>query len=387
MVPVNNYKILFYFTEPFNPSKGGVERVSIVLGKWFKENGCTIFYLSNKCVVEKNSLNHIYLPQDGGLKRKENWVFFKEIILNNSIDIIINQAGIFPTSLPLVELKGKALLLSVMHNTLFGMYTHPNLHIHNRLLLNILETCWAKSILKRLFYIKYHCYFKQIVEGSDAVLLLSESFKKELNYYSRGSLDKVVIIPNPLTIPPNDLIYSKRKEVLFVGRLEYQKRPDLLLDIWKKVAVFFPEWSLRILGDGMERKLLEKRIQREKIPNVYLEGFKSPIPYYQTASILCMTSCYETFGLVLLEAMNYGVVPIAFNSYPNLKDIIENDKDGCIIAPFNINEYADKLLMMMKNERELTRLRENAKMKIEKYNIGLIGCKWIELFSYLKNNK
>lgn len=72
MVPVNNYKILFYFTEPFNPSKGGVERVSIVLGKWFKENGCTIFYLSNKCVVEKNSLNHIYLPQDGGLKRKEN---------------------------------------------------------------------------------------------------------------------------------------------------------------------------------------------------------------------------------------------------------------------------------------------------------------------------
>ena len=238
MVPVNNYKILFYFTEPFNPSKGGVERVSIVLGKWLTENGCTIFYLSNKCVVEKNSLNHIYLPQDGGLKRKENWAFFKEFILNNSIDIIINQAGIFPTSLPLVELKGKALLLSVMHNTLFGMYTHPNLHTHNRLLLNILETCWAKSILKRLFYFKYHCYFKQIVEGSDAVLLLSESFKKELNYYSRGSLDKVVIIPNPLTIPPNDLIYSKRKEVLFVGRLEYQKRPDLLLDIWKKVAGF-----------------------------------------------------------------------------------------------------------------------------------------------------
>lgn len=74
----------------------------------------------------------------------------------------------------------------------------------------------------------------------------------------------MVIIPNPLTIPPNDLIYSKRKEVLFVGRLEYQKRPDLLLDIWKKVAGFSPEWSLRILGDGMERKLLEKRIQREK---------------------------------------------------------------------------------------------------------------------------
>lgn len=45
MVPVNNYKILFYFTEPFNPSKGGVERVSIVLGKWLTENGCTIFYL------------------------------------------------------------------------------------------------------------------------------------------------------------------------------------------------------------------------------------------------------------------------------------------------------------------------------------------------------
>lgn len=64
MVPVNNYKILFYFTEPFNPSKGGVERVSIVLGKWLTENGCTIFYLSNKCVVEKNIIRKSKFPQN-----------------------------------------------------------------------------------------------------------------------------------------------------------------------------------------------------------------------------------------------------------------------------------------------------------------------------------
>ena len=61
MVPVNNYKILFYFTEPFNPSKGGVERVSIVLGKWLTENGCTIFYLSNplaelsQCILDSSN--------------------------------------------------------------------------------------------------------------------------------------------------------------------------------------------------------------------------------------------------------------------------------------------------------------------------------------------
>lgn len=98
----------------------------------------------------KNSLNHIYLPQDGGLKRKENWAFFKEFILNNSIDIIINQAGIFPTSLPLVELKGKALLLSVMHNTLFGMYTHPNLHTHNRLLLKYIGNLLGKIYIEKI---------------------------------------------------------------------------------------------------------------------------------------------------------------------------------------------------------------------------------------------
>ena len=217
----------------------------------------------------------------------------------------------------------------------------------------------------------------------DSIILISNKYKDEIQKYC-GKIDtKIYAIPNALTLPHVSSFSKKDKEILFVGRLEWQKRPDLLLNIWKIFSQKHPEWHLSILGDGTYKNIIENRIQKEGISNVTLLGFKDPIPYYEKACALCMTSCYESFGLVLLEAMNYGTIPIAFDTFPNLNDIISNQIDGYIIKPFDMNQYVQALESICFNNEQSTIMRENSKLKLNSFSIEEIGNKWIDLFNQI----
>ena len=123
-----------------------------------------------------------------------------------------------------------------------------------------------------------------------------------------------------------------------------QKRSDRLLEIWEKIYQEFPEWELKFVGDGELCSFMEKRIVRKKLPRVTIEGNKPSEPYYEESSILCLTSNYEGWGMVLTEAMQYGVVPVSFNSYHSVEDIIIPERNGMLVKPFDLNEYADSVV-------------------------------------------
>lgn len=150
-------------------------------------------------------------------------------------------------------------------------------------------------------------------------------------------------ISNPVTI---DGIFSGKKEkmVLFVGRISQEKGVDKILEVWSGICheEKYKEWQLVIIGDGEKREQLEKYAIDMKLINYSFEGFQKPDGYYDKAKIFCMASSFEGFGLVLVEAMSYGVVPMAFNSFPNCSDIIDDNKNGILITPFSINEYRKK---------------------------------------------
>jgi glycosyltransferase involved in cell wall biosynthesis len=96
-----------------------------------------------------------------------------------------------------------------------------------------------------------------------------------------------------------------------------------------------------------------------------------------------MTSLFEGFGLVLVEAMHYGVVPMAFNSYANVSDIIEDGKSGYLISPFDINAYAERLAWLMIHEDERQSMSLTAKQKSEEFSMDRIGGKWDKLIDDL----
>ena len=107
-------------------------------------------------------------------------------------------------------------------------------------------------------------------------------------------------------------------------------------------------------------------------------GFKNPVPYYQESSIFCMTSNHEGWGLVLTEAMQYGCVPIAFDSFESIHEIIQNKENGFLVKPFQIQEYV-KILIDITNT-DISTYSQCAIDSMERLKPNQIIKEWMALF-------
>lgn len=122
------------------------------------------------------------------------------------------------------------------------------------------------------------------------------------------------------------------------------------------------------------------------ISNIKFTGSCDPTDYYKKGDIICMTSSAEGWGMVLIEGMQNGCVPIAYNSFSSLTDIIENNINGFTVTPFNRKEYIEKLETLMSD----TELREKFAKKgfesIKRFDHKLIAKQWIDLFKEVTAN-
>ena len=128
-----------------------------------------------------------------------------------------------------------------------------------------------------------------------------------------------------------------------------QKKPYRVLYAWQQIQVHLSDWELLLVGDGPWLDRLKQLSLKLKLKRVQFCGFQDPMPFYQKASILWMTSNFEGWGLVLTEAMQFGCVPIAFNSFGSISDIIDNNQSGCLVPPFNIRQFVYKTLALIQS--------------------------------------
>ena len=147
-----------------------------------------------------------------------------------------------------------------------------------------------------------------------------------------------------------------------------------------------PEWSLDVVGDGPNLCDAKQYVCDNGLQNVFFHGFQNPVPFYMQSRIFCMTSSSEGFGVVLVEAMHFGVVPLAFDSYPVVRDIIDNEINGLLITPYDISEYAARIKSLTENDANMLFLSKNAIAKSKAYQIDVISKKWFSLFNEIMNN-
>lgn len=141
----------------------------------------------------------------------------------------------------------------------------------------------------------------------------------------------------------------KGREVLYVGRLTpTDKRVDRLLRVWKRVSDDFPGWRLRIVGDGPERDNLEDMSAGMGLERVTFEGFRDPVTYYASASVVAMTSSFEGWPGAMVEALAAGCRPIAFNCGGGMEEILSGGR-GTLVEPFDEEAYAGALATLMRN--------------------------------------
>ena len=171
----------------------------------------------------------------------------------------------------------------------------------------------------------------------------------------------------------------KEKIILWIGRIEMNaKRPDRMVKIWERIYRKNPEWHLYLLGEGPLRMPLEDYCKRRDISNIHFTGQTDPVLYLKRASFLCMTSTYEGFGLVLAEAQSFGVIPIAFDSYASIHDILIDGETGYLIPPFSIRKYAALLLKLMEHPELIRRVQYHlyTQKPYMRFSPALIAEKW-----------
>lgn len=383
-------KVAFYYTSEINPNVGGTERVTYAIAHQLQKQGVDFIYIALKrlWVKEPGNEYQYYLPNSDYLICDENIRFVDELLRKQQIDVLVNQDSFdagneFCTRKHFPDVK----CLTVIHYNLFGSSTYVGDSIRELYLLG--KTSKVKYIIQCLAlpYYKYQArkrredMLRKIYDMADHVVVLSEADKRDFPVENKNRLH---IITNPVTLPSIE-IPQKEKRVLYVGRMVYnQKRVDYLLRAWQIVEQKHPEWSLDLLGDGTCLDYYKKLSQNLRLEHVVFHGNQSPQDYYKRASIFCMTSSYEGFGLVLTEAMLAGAVPVAFKSFEAISDIIEHEVDGMLVSPFDIKEYARTIQKLIDNDELRAKMSAFAQMKVKKFAIDKIGHDWLMLLNHIR---
>lgn len=397
--------ILFYTYGRVDSTKGGTERTTVsVATALTRYYNCRCFSLYEaQADTSKEDCFVAEYCWDAKRDRKENILWLRQVIKNEKIDFLIDQGAFIyvkPFKEAAIDLGCKVILAHHFEpgSEIILHFTFRKQLDRWRRAVSIRDRCaWLKNtvlfLFMRISYVKSlrKLYF-YAYQYADRVVLLSNGFINQYQIFGRFCGESnFSVIPNGLSfsefISKNEL-KKKKKLALIVARLDDNtKRLSLALQIWKKVKenTVAKDWKLNIVGEGPSLRSCQRIIQEEYIPDVCFCGRQDPIEYYKEASIFLMTSRTEGWGLTLTEAQQFGVVPIAFNTYASLNDIITDEDDGLIVPEGNINEYVERLLGLIQNAEKRHRIAIQGIHDCKRFSQCKIAEKWWNLLNELKN--
>ncbi|MFR2820790.1 glycosyltransferase family 4 protein [Clostridium sp.] len=214
----------------------------------------------------------------------------------------------------------------------------------------------------------------------DKYILLNETMQEDfLKHYNFGNTC-IIENPNRINGKKSDL---NNKIVIAVGRMTEQKNFETLINMWSDIKEKNINWTLRIIGDGPLREELLNQIKKLNLEDVIeLKSFNSNIENeYYKADILAMTSIYEGFGLVLVEAQSCGIPTIAFDCPTGPRNIINDGIDGYLIENGDAKQFIKKLDDLMNNNEMRWKMGDNAFENSKRFDVETITEKWIKLFN------
>lgn len=218
----------------------------------------------------------------------------------------------------------------------------------------------------------------QLCKKYDKLVILTEEDK---TYWTEFT--NIEVIPNPSLLTANSTSDLTNKQVLAIGRYTHQKGFDLLIKAWSIINKKFPDWKLKIVGSGILYDTLTLQIRDENLENcIILKKTDSNkiIDEYLSSSIYALSSRYEGFPMVLLEAAACGIPVVAFKCKCGPKDIIEDGINGFLIEEENVIAFAEGLSKLMENPNLLKNMGYNISLTSQKFNIITIMDKWKKLF-------
>jgi len=214
------------------------------------------------------------------------------------------------------------------------------------------------------------------------VVVLTNRDKK--NYESIGC--NVVTIPNAYSYFPEIRSNLTSKNVLSIGHFNDQKRRDLLIESWQYVHNKYPDWTLTIIGDGKLEVECIKQINKLNLQNSIkiIKPLKEIGSYYLNCSIFLLSSEFESFSLVLMEAKTFGIPCVSFDVETGPNEVIRDDIDGYLVPFPDCQKFAEKTIQLIENITLRKEMGNLARIDaISRFNPQKIYNKWDELLNTL----
>lgn len=229
-------------------------------------------------------------------------------------------------------------------------------------------------------------YKKAVVNHSqdlNRLVLVSRELTHDYQQDMNGMKCQCVYIPNMLSYDLPYISNCQEKRIVMVGRLEQEKGLFDAIDVMKRLQERMIPFHLDIVGDGPLRKDLEKYVCSKNLTSyVQFHGFQQRTFIEQLlvhSSVYLMTSFTESFGLVLLEAMNAGVPVIAFDSAEGAKELIQNDHNGYLIQNRDFNQMADRIIYLLNNPNVAMQLGKNGKEFSRNFLPVSVKAMWLSI--------
>jgi len=213
-----------------------------------------------------------------------------------------------------------------------------------------------------------------------------------LDYVNTFFPSDYAIIPNGIDthhfnngVTPIEKFNDGKINILFVGRLEKRKGFEYLLEAYRLLKPEAPDCRLIQVGPGVRlRRKYERRIRRQKIPDVYFTGYAtySDLPrYYKTADIVCFPATgRESFGIVLLEAMAVGK-PIIASDIDGYSSVLSDGVEGIAVPPRNSVKLAEAILKLGTDEKLRQQMGSRGKPKAMQHDWPLLARRVLDFYT------
>jgi glycosyltransferase involved in cell wall biosynthesis len=201
-----------------------------------------------------------------------------------------------------------------------------------------------------------------------------------------GNFANIKQIYNVLPFYPDQSAELETKRIISVGRFTSQKGFDLLIEAWNLIHYQLPDWQLDIFGAGEDEEMLRSLIRKKCLDNSINihPPTKDIIKEYLNSSIYVLSSRYEGFGMVLLEAMACGLPCVSFDCPSGPSEIILNNVDGFVVENGNVDRLAEKIKLMATDIRLRKEMGRKSKENIKRFLPENIMKEWDELFKLKK---
>lgn len=232
---------------------------------------------------------------------------------------------------------------------------------------NLFSKFWMNSLLAKL-------------RKLDRLVVLTEKDRE-----AWVELNNVIVIPNPLSISPEEKSDLSKKRVIAIGRYCHEKGYDHLLQAWTIVQKRCPEWHLVIFGDG------DQTFYKSMIDDLHIDSQRcilngrttDVISEFVNSSIAVCSSRFEGFGMVVAEAMACGIPVVSFDCPWGPRAIISDGEDGILVENGNVEKLAEALVLMIQHPEQRIAMAGKAIENVQRFRIDQIAERWKSLFDSL----